>query len=196
MELREAITTRRMVRRTAAEPVQPATIDELVDLARRAPTAGNAQGLDVVVVTDQSRRSALATLAGEDDYLARGFHPWLSTAPVHLVPCADVRRYRARYAEADKGGAGTEDWAVPYWWMDLGALVQNLLLLAAEADLAAGFLGAHAVPDLAAALALPDDVLPAGIITLGWPHPDGARPTTSESRPRRPLDEVRHHERW
>lgn len=196
VELRDAIDQRRMRRRTTTEPLSPADVRAMIDLARRAPTAGNAQGVDFVVVTDAHRRAAIADLAGEDDYVARGFHPWLSAAPVHVVPCADVRRYRARYDEDDKGGAGVDDWTVPYWWTDLGGAVQNLLLLATEAGWAAGFLGEHAIPRLAEALALPADVLPAGVVTLGWPHPDGARPTTSEARSRRPLEEVVHPEVW
>jgi nitroreductase len=185
-----------MQRRTTSEPVSQRQVDELLDLARRAPSAGNAQAVDLVVVADPHRRAAIADLADEASYVERGLPPWLSLAPVHVVPCADVRRYRARYAEPDKGGAGVDGWSVPYWWMDLGAVVQNLLLLATEAGLAAGFLGEHAIPGLARALALPADVLPAGVVTLGWPHEEGPPPTTSESRPRRDLDEVRHREVW
>lgn len=196
VELRAAIEARRMERRTTTEPLTPGDVHALLDLARRAPTAGNAQGIDFVVVLDARRRAALADLAGEADYVDRGFHPWLSAAPVHVVPCVDVRRYRARYDEPDKSGAGVDEWSVPYWWMDLGAAVQTLLLLATEAGWAAAFLGAHAVPGLAAALALPDGVHAAGVVTLGRPHPDGARPTASEDRPRRPVEEVVHPEVW
>ncbi len=196
MELQEAIEARRMARRTTTEPVTPRAVDELLDLARRAPSAGNAQGVDFVVVTDPHRRAALADLAGEAEYVQRGYPPWLSAAPVHVVPCADVRRYRARYDEPDKAGAGVDEWSVPYWWVDLGAALQTLLLLATEAGLAAGFLGEHAVPGLAEVLALPPEVAPAGIVTLGYPHPEGAPSTTSEARPRRALDDVRHRELW
>lgn len=196
MELREAIEARRMQRRTTTEPITLAEVQAVLDLARRAPTAGNSQGVDFVLVTDPHRRAAIADLAGEADYVARGFEPWLSAAPVHVVPCADVRRYRARYDEPDKGGDGVDGWSVPYWWMDLGAAVQTLLLLATEAGWAAGFLGEHAVPRLAEALALPEHVLPAGIVTLGRPHSEGAPSTASEQRPRRPLDEVVHPEVW
>lgn len=196
MELREAITTRRMVRRTDDEPLDTDRVLSLLDLARRAPSAGNAQGVDWVLVATPEGVDRLATLAGEAEYVARGFDPWLSTSPVIVVPCADVRRYRARYAEPDKDGGGPATWDVPYWWMDLGAAVQNLLLLATEAGLAAGFLGAHAVPGLAEALELPMDVHPAGLLTLGHPHPDGDRDTVSAARPRRNLDEVIHDGTW
>lgn len=196
MELREAITTRRMRRRCGDEPLDLGMVDDLLDLARRAPSAGWSQGQAFVVVRDADRRAAVAEAAGEHDYVARGFEPWLSSAPVLVVPCADERAYRQRYAAPDKGRDGPTDWEVPYWWLDLGAALQNLLLLATEAGLAAGFLGAHAIHGLAELLELPDGVHPAGVVTLG--HPPATEPpaTTSEQRGRRDLHTVLHRDRW
>lgn len=196
MELREAIRTRRMVRRCGDAPLDEATITELLDLARRAPSAGWSQGQAFVVVRDRARRAALAEAAGEADYVRRGFEPWLSSAPVLVVPCADERAYRRRYAAPDKADAGPQAWDVPYWWLDLGAAVQNLLLLATEAGLAAGFLGAHAVDGLPGLLELPEGVHPAGVVTLGHPPQDEPSPTASEQRGRRDLPDVVHHGTW
>lgn len=195
MQLRDAIRQRRMVRRCATTPVDPDDVVGLLDLARRAPSAGFSQGQSFVVVHDADQRRRVADAAGEPDFVRRGFEPWLSVAPVHVVPCADERAYEARYAEGDKSG-GPADWDVPYWWLDLGAAVQNLLLLATEAGLVAGFLGAHAVPDLATLLELPDGVHPAGIVTLGRPPDDEPPPTTSERRGWRDRGEVVHLGTW
>lgn len=195
MELRDAITARRMRRRCADRPLDPDAVVALLELALQAPSAGWSQGQAFVVVGDDERRRALADAAGEPEHVARGLPPWLSTAPVHVVPCADTRAYQRRYAAPDKTG-GPSTWEVPYWWLDLGAAVQNLLLLATEAGLAAGFLGAHAVADLAGLLHLPDGVLPAGVLTLGWPTTGDDPTTASERRGRRDLDLVVHHDRW
>lgn len=195
MELQQAITRRRMVRRTSDDPVDPALVRRLLDLARRAPSAGFSQGQRFVVVTSPHGRRAIAEAAGEPSYLARGFSGWLSSAPVHVVPCADERAYRARYAESDKHGDPAR-WAVPYWFVDAGAALQNLLLACTEAGLAAGFLGAHAVPGLAGLLGLPDRVHPLGVVTIGHPHPDGDRRSSSLARGWRDLDEVVAWERW
>ena len=202
MELRDAIRARRMVRRCADRPLDVAVVEELLGLAHRAPSAGWSQGQAFVVVVDQDRRAAIAVAAGEPDHLQRGFDPWLSSAPVLVVPCADERAYHRRYAAPDKGGGqrgrqvGPAAWDVPYWWLDLGAAVQNLLLLATEAGLAAGFLGAHAVDGLSDLLDLPRSVHPAGVVTLGHPPADEPPPTTSQRRGRRELSAVVHHDRW
>jgi nitroreductase len=50
VELTEVVRRRRMVRRFARRPVPPETIDRILDLARRAPTAGFAQGVDFLVL--------------------------------------------------------------------------------------------------------------------------------------------------
>ncbi|MFP5309704.1 MAG: nitroreductase family protein [Actinomycetes bacterium] len=195
MELLETIARRRMVRRTSGEPVEREVLLHLLEAARRAPSAGFSQGQRFVVVVDDERRRALAELAGEPDYVARGFDPWLSAAPALVVPCADERAYRARYDEPDKSG-GPGQWDVPYWWVDAGAALENLLLAVVDAGLVAGFLGAHAVPGLAGFLGLPEGVHPLGVVPIGHPHPDGDRPSGSLARGWADLDDVVSWDAW
>lgn len=172
MEFREVLDRRRMVRHYEARPVPAEAVDRIVDAGTRAPSAGHTQGVTLVVVTDAGRRARIAALAGEDAFVARGFDPWLSRAPVHVVVCTSEQAYRDRYAEDDKPTADVDAWEVPYWWVDAGAALQNLLLAAVDEGLAAGFLGAHAVPGLADAVGLPDEVSPVGVVTVGHPAPD------------------------
>jgi len=87
--------------------------------------------------------------------------------------------YRRRYTEPDKDPAAL---ALPWWWVDGGAALALVLLAAVDEGLAAGFLGAHALPGLAAALGLPPGVEPLGVITVGHPHPVEA-PTRRRRRP-------------
>lgn len=195
--LQQLLRQRRMVRGYRDEPVDADALRRVLDAARRGPTAGNAQGIDLVLVTSQAGRRALATAAGEAAHVAAGRAPWISSAPVVVVPCADEHRYRDRYAEPDKATATPpEQWPVPYWHLDLGAALVLLLLAAVDEGLAAGFLGAHAVDGLAGLLGLPRGVHPAGLVTLGHEAAHRPAPTRSARRPRRALDEVVHVERW
>ncbi|MFQ5555282.1 MAG: nitroreductase family protein [Acidimicrobiia bacterium] len=191
----DLVKRRRIVRNYTDEPVESAAVDRILDAARRGPSAGFSQGVSFVVVTAAPGRAAVAELAHEAEYVAAGFDPWISKAPVHIVVCVSEAVYRSRYREPDKSADGSEqDWPVPYWWVDAGAALMLVLLAAVAEGLAAGFLGSHALDRLAGTLGVPDDVAPIGIVTLGHPAPD--RRSGSLHRGRKPWDEVVHRERW
>ncbi|MFN2389364.1 MAG: nitroreductase family protein [Actinomycetota bacterium] len=196
MELSEVVRRRRMVRNYRADPVDPAVVDDILEIARTAPSAGFAQGQHFIVVTDEATRRAIAELAEEPVYVAQGFDPWMSRAPVHVVVCAAEGDYHRRYREPDKlDEAGSEiDWPVPYWFVDAGAALMLLLLAAVDAGLAAGFFGFHRLTGLDDLLSIPGDVTPIGVVTLGYAAPD--RPSGSLRRGRRARSEVIHRERW
>lgn len=195
MELAEAVRRRRMVRNYSDRPVEKETVERLVSLARKAPSAGFSQGQRFVVVADRGRRREIAGLAGEESYTDRGFDAWLSSAPVHVVVCIDAGAYRDRYAASDKQATGGRDgWPVPYEVVDAGASMMLLLLAAVDEGLAAGFFGGHRLPGLKELLSIPDDVTPIGIVTIGYPAPD--RRSGSLDQGWRPLDEVVHWDTW
>ena len=50
VDFESVVRRRRMVRRFTTEPVDAEVLDRLVDLARRAPSAGNSQGAAFVVL--------------------------------------------------------------------------------------------------------------------------------------------------
>ena len=196
MEFTEVVKRRRMVRQFTPEPVDPAAIERIVQLARHAPSAGFTQGQYFVVVTRPEVKRAIAELCGEAGYVASGFHPWISGAPVLVVPCTSEAAYHRRYREADKVGAdGKEiDWPVPYWHMDIGCAVMVLLLAAVDEGLAAGFAGTHQWEELKALLNIPPEVTPVGVIPVGHPLPDKRSP--SLKRGRKPDALYLHRERW
>lgn len=194
MELSEILRKRRMVRNYTDQPVDRAAIERIVEAGRRAPSAGFTQGQSFVVVTDDDVRTQIAALADEPSYVAAGFDPWISKAPVHVIVCVSEQDYHRRYREPDKAPDGSMVWPVPYWWVDAGASMMLILLAAVDEDLAAGFLGVHSVPDLKRLLEIPDEVEPIGVITIGHPAPD--RKSGSLRRGRRPDAEVKHWDRW
>jgi nitroreductase len=195
VEFGEVVRRRRMVRNYTADPVDPDALERVLDEARRAPSAGHTQGQSFVVVTDPEVRRAIAEAAGESEYVAEGFDPWLSRAPVQVVVCTRVADYEERYSEPDKSNApAASDWEVPYWHVDAGAALMLLLLAAVNEGLAAGFSGIHAFEGLRELLSIPEDVTPVGVVTIGHAAPD--RPSSSLKRGRKPKEAVIHRERW
>ncbi len=87
-----------VVRRT---PVDPAVIDDMVDLASRAPSAGKAQGWHLVVLEGDDTAVFWDTTLPA---VRRDSFRWqqLLNAPVIALPFADSKAYTDRYAEPDK----------------------------------------------------------------------------------------------
>ncbi|HRW38335.1 MAG: nitroreductase family protein [Acidimicrobiales bacterium] len=199
MELRDAVRGRRMVRAFADAPVAPELLDELIDLARRAPSAGNVAACRFLVLDepDDVARYWDATLPAER---RAGFRwPGLVAAPALVVVAVRPASYPERYAEPDKAatglGEGQDRWAVPYWWVDAGAAAEHLLLGAVDAGLGACLFGLFDhEPAVADAFGVAEGWRLVATVALGWPAPD--EPGRSAHRPRPPLDEVRRRGRW
>jgi nitroreductase len=196
MEFDEVVRRRRMVRHFTQEPVPADSIQRMLEQASRGPSAGFSQGQDFIVVGDPELKKAIATLCHEEEYVRSGFHPFISTAPVLIVPCTNEAAYHRRYQEPDKVNEDGSEifWPVPYWFMDAGCAVMTLLLAAVNEGLAAGFAGAKDLDAVRDLLGIPAEVTPVGVVPIG--HPATDKRSSSLKRGRRLSDDVIHHERW
>lgn len=184
-----------MVRNYEPRAVPEQSLDRIARAALSGPSAGNTKGIEVVLVTAEALRRETARLVGEESYVGKGFDPWVSRAPAHLVITVSEEAYRDRYREPDKLGPGGElDWAVPFWWVDAGAAMMAALLSAVDEGLAAGFLGIGHPAELCELLGIPQGHLPLGIMTLGYPAPD--RRSASLDRPAPPKAQRIHRDGW
>jgi nitroreductase len=84
MELSDVLRTTGAVRDFTDEPVDDATLYDVLELARFAPSGGNRQGWRVIVVKDAERRRKLRDL-----YLD-GWYQYLAMTAAGLVPWAPV----------------------------------------------------------------------------------------------------------
>jgi nitroreductase len=191
MEFAAAVRARRMVRSYDPDrSISRETLDELLRLAIRAPSAGHTQGWRFLVLDDITSRSAFwaATSGAEPD-------PWLARmrqAPALIVIFSNKHAYLDRYAEPDKGWYDRDEqrWPVPYWHIDAGMAALLLLLGAVDAGLGACFFG---VPGerwgaLRTAFGVPGELTPVGVVSLGYAAPDLRSP--SLRRGRRELQDV------
>lgn len=202
MELKDALLARRMTRNFDRRPLDRELLEDLCSLARRAPSAGFAQGAELVIldVPETVERFWDLTLPPTE---REGFAwPGLLDAPALVLPAADSRRYLARYREPDKArgpaaplGESTEAWPVPYWLIDCAFVVQNLLLGATDRGLGALFFGLfRGEAELRSALGVPAGVELLGAVALGWPA--AGRPSGSLARGWRDPAEVLHWGCW
>lgn len=187
-----------MTRAFASRPVSSARLQRLLDLARRAPSAGNTQPWSFVVLEGSDTAKLWdVTLPAERRAVFRW--PALLDAPVVVVPLVSPAAYLRRYSEADKAGtrrgSGVDAWPVPYWWVDGGMAVHALLLLAADEGLGALFFGLFEhEPAVLEALGVPAEWRALGAVALGSPADD--EPSRSAARPRPQFDEIVHWGGW
>jgi nitroreductase len=189
-----------MCRSFRPDPVPSALIDQLVDLAARAPSAGKTQGWHLVVLEgERTERFWRHAFPVEQ----RGDFTWpaLFDAPVIALPFADPAAYVTRYSEPDKAstglGAGADAWPTPYWTVDASMSVMTLLLAAEDAGLGALLFAVFdGAAQVRAELGVPADLQLLGAIALGWPAEGDDRSGISATRPRRAPAQIVHRDSW
>ena len=198
MEFADVVMKRRAVRRFEDGGVLRSTIEHIARLAQRAPSAGFSQGQRLIVVTDPDRRREIAKICREDGYVEMGFGPWISECAAQFIPCVSEAIYHRRYQEPDKvDDDGREiDWPIPYWWVDIGATMQNVMLAAVDAGLGCGFAGgdAESIEAVKTYLGIPDEFTPIGVMPVGRPLPDVRSP--SLKRGWVPFEQFARWEQW
>jgi nitroreductase len=195
----DVVRRRRMTRAFSDRPLQEGLLEQLVDLAGRAPSAGKTQGWHLVVLEgDDTARFWDITLPDE----RRAEFRWqrLLDAPVIALPLADPQAYLDRYSEADKArsGLGSDKgaWPAPYWTIDASMAAMTLLLAAEDAGLGALLFGVfRGEAELRASLGIPDGLELLGAVALGYPAHDG-EPGLSAARPRRTAAEIIRRGGW
>ena len=193
--LHALLTSRRSIRRYRPDPVSAELVQRLVQAAGAAPSAHNRQPWRFVVIDEAAAKAKLARAMGErlaqdrtrdgDDAEAirldveRSFVR-ITGAPVVILACLtlgemdaypDAKRREAEFLMAVQSTA---------------MATQNLLLAAHAEGLGACWLCAPLFcPDtVRAALALPADWQPQGLVTLGFPQQPG------KARPRKSLTDI------
>lgn len=171
METWDAIRSRRNVRSYGEGVIAPQDLDQILEAARRTPSAGNQQAWDFVVCTDREQLTQLAGVGPAARHVAG------SAAAIALVaPSSDDARTRD---------------LIQY---DLGQATMSAMLAAADLGIGSAHAGVGDQELARRLLGVPQDRFCALLITLGAP---ADRPLTPIQRPeRRPFNDVVHRGHW
>lgn len=197
-----------MVRRFADGPVPPEVLERVLTLSLHGPSAGFAQGVDLLVLEGPEETGKFFALTSDPEFLAEpGAMAGLFRAPVIVVPLSDPEAYVARYAQADKAGSGlaglpAPSWPVPYWLVDSSLAVMLLLLAATDEGLGALFFRLHRDPAaMLQGFGVPSGRQVIGAVAIGYEEPaqTGDTPPPAGSpgrRARRAPGEAVHRGHW
>lgn len=85
------------------KPVDMKLIEIILNTAIHAPSAGNTQEWEFIVVTDEKQREKLSTAALQQKFI--------KDAPVVIVVCADIEKIRLKYKERGEKRYSIQDTA-------------------------------------------------------------------------------------
>ena len=180
MELDEAIRGRRSIRKFGTRGIDDAVVEELIDLARHAPSSLNGQPWVFTVVRESGTKRRLAEIKNLYCPVEKRAYSadFLEQAPAIVVVAVDRRASHDRDVEN-------------------GVLAAAHIMLAAHArGLGSVYMSAYRQDEPAVAAAIrsaldmPDHVAPISILPLGYPA------ETPEPKPLRPLAEIVTYERY
>ena len=169
MEFTEVIRNRHMIRTYTDQPVEPEKLQQILEIANLAPSAGNLQAYEIYVVTDFKKRDGLSCAALAQDYIAK--------APVALVFCTHPELTEGKYTER-----GTRLYTV----QDATLACSFAMLAATNLGLGCVWVGTFDEKVVRIIIGAPERQVPVVILSIGYPdeYPD--------QHPRRPLDQLVH----
>ncbi len=147
----ESIMSRSSVRSYTDQPVEQDKVEVMLKAGMAAPTGGNRQPWELVVITDRNILDAIPVAVK-----AAGM---ASKAQLAIAVC----------------GKPSQAFLPGYWIQDCSAVTENILLAAHAMGLGAVWCGVYPengtgrVASIKSLLALPSGVLPLSIIVIGYP---------------------------
>ncbi len=169
MKFLELAEKRYSVRAYKPDPVEENKLQQVLEAARLAPTAVNAQPFQLIVIQTAGREAELRRIYKRD---------WFVQAPLVICICGIpaegwVRRDGKNYTE-----------------VDVAIAMDHLILAATDAGLGTCWVAAFDATAAREVLGLPDGVEPIAFTPLGYPA-DQLKP-----KERKPLSELVRYEHW
>ena len=155
MEATEAILSRRSIRKYTGQPVSEDLVKEILEAAMAAPSAGNEQPWQFIVLRSRQIMDEVPTIHPHSEMIRE--------AALAILVCGDTQL--EKYAG--------------FWVQDCAAATQNLLLAAHAKGLGAVWCGLYPreerVIGLRRLLGLPEHVVPFALIPMGYPAEEKPR---------------------
>ncbi|MEM1545263.1 MAG: nitroreductase family protein [Candidatus Methanomethylicia archaeon] len=159
MDLFKAIYERTSIRSFKSSPIPEEDLMKILDYAIQAPSAGNLQPWEFVIVKNEETKRKLVDAAYGQDFI--------SGAPIVVVVCANKRISSSRYGDRGEN---------LYCIQDTAAATYGLILAAYALGYGACWIGAFSERKVSQILNIPEHVRPVAIIPIGIPAEKPLKP--------------------
>ncbi len=168
------VSTRQSDRGYLSTPIGREKLDRILEAARLAPSACNAQPWHFIVVDDADLKSKLADTTSSRII---GINHFTKQAPVHIVIVMEEPNFTSSFGSIVK--------RKHFPLIDIGITAEHICLAATAEGLGSCMIGWFDEPEVKRLLSIPKNRRPILIITLGYP----AKPETRR-KVRKPLEAV------
>lgn len=180
----ETLLAHRSIRKFTDQQIPEPLLQQLIEAGQAASTSSFIQATSVIQVTKPDNRLKIRELAGDQ--------PYVSTAPVFLVFCADLKRNATRVESegAAPDFAWTEQCITAI--VDTSLFAQNVAIAAESMGLGICYIGGirNDPEQVASLLELPELVLPLFGFCIGYPDQQ------PDLKPRLPFGTVFHQDSY
>ena len=160
-------------------------IKEIASNGVKIPTAGFSRGIEVLTILDHDNIKKIAIITNEKKYTSKGLDPWISWAEGIIIILINKNAYIERYGKEDKNSSlNIDNWHMPYWYIDAGAALMNILLGAEDKELGSGFLGGHNIHlnNLKSEFKIPKEIEVLGLVPIGVRKHNNRKNTTEKKK--------------
>jgi len=173
LEFRKLIESRHSVREFKPEQVDETKLKRILEAANSAPSAGNLQAYEILVVKDEGKRKALSEACMGQEFIAQ--------APLALLFFANPERSARKYGERGK---------TLYCILDAAIAASYAQLAIADEGLSTVWVGALNDEEIKKITNAPAHLVPVGLL------PVGKADEKPESHARRELFDLVKHEQF
>jgi nitroreductase len=150
MDFFEIIQLRHSVRSFSTEPIELESVQFILEAANRAPSAGNLQGYEIFIATEQVHRSGLVHATRGQEFILQ--------APLILVFCANPARSAVKYMERGEKLYSIQDATIACTFA---------MLAASSLSLSTVWVGAFDEKEVNEVLDIPSNLQPVVILPVG-----------------------------
>jgi len=152
MEVFDCIRSRHAIRSYDKKDVPNDLIGQIIEAGIHAPSAGNMQPWEFIIVKDKSTKKELAIAALRQRHVEE--------APVVIVVCANIEKNVYRFHDRGR---------TLYVIQDTAAAIENILLAANALGLGTCWVGAFEEEKVKSILDIPENLRPVALLTIGFP---------------------------
>lgn len=169
MDFFDVVNARHSMRKYSSIPVEESKLQQILETANKAPSAGNLQGYEIYVIRKPELRKQLSAASWDQESLLE--------APLVLVFCAHPARSEEQYGERGVDLYAVQDATIACAYSTLAVTALGLCCV---------WVGAFEPDAVRKTLGAPDGQTPVVMLPIGYPGKE------TQVRPRRALKDLVH----